>query len=257
MVDIPVDQVIEIARQAGESILSVYHSDTIDIWQKADHSPLTEADLLAHRTIVNGLNQLTPEIPIISEESVNEAYPTRAEWSCFWLVDPLDGTKEFLKRNDQFTVNIALVVDHQPVFGVIYSPVEDKLYYATKGEGAYRQIDSQPVERLITQERSISEPLRVVVSKSHSSTQTEDFVHQFTSSDRPIEHVAIGSSLKFCLIAEGSADIYPRLVPTMEWDTAAGQIIVNEAGKEVIVIETGEPLQYNKESLRNPSFIVK
>jgi 3'(2'), 5'-bisphosphate nucleotidase len=242
--------VAAIARSAGERILEIYNSD-FEVTAKSDASPLTAADLAAHRTIVTELQALTPAIPILSEESAAIDYAERRTWSRYWLVDPLDGTREFVKRNGEFTVNIALIDQHEPVLGVVLIPVQNRCYYAAEGVGAFCRDDAGPA-RAIRVTLPCGDPIRVVGSRSHASTEQHQFVERLGAH----ELIAIGSSLKFCLIAEGRADVYPRFGPTSEWDTAAAQCIVEQAGGRVVTLND-ERLLYNcKESLLNPHFLV-
>jgi len=245
---------IDIAKKAGDKILEVYGNealfDRVDF--KTDDSPLTLADQYAHLYIVEHLAKLTPDIPILSEEAADIPYETRNTWTRFWLVDPLDGTKEFIKRNGEFTVNIALVENGHSTLGVVYVPVQDLLYYGYKGGGAF--VSTKGAEPIRIQSASFEmedESLRIVCSRSHMSKPVEEYISKLNSP----QTVSMGSSLKFMLLAEGKADIYPRLAPTMEWDTGAAQIIVEEAGGSVINNETGSKLIYNKPILRNPHFI--
>ena len=243
--------VVKLARTAGASILTVYDSSDFQIVSKDDDSPLTAADLASHQAIIKGLSELTPEIPILSEESASIDYATRSQWSTYWLVDPLDGTKEFIKRNGEFTVNIALIQDHQPVMGVVYIPVQDICYFAAQGCGSQRQTDDNAAEAIsVRQPRPAT--AAIVGSRSHASPSQQTFADNVG----PHELVAVGSSLKFCLVASGQADVYPRFGPTSEWDTAAAQCVVEQAGGRVLTLE-GDPLSYNKKaSLLNPYFIV-
>lgn len=242
---------IETARAAGAAILEIYHTD-FSTQEKADASPLTAADLAANAIIVKALQQLTPAIPIISEETKQVDFSIRKNWTTCWVVDPLDGTKEFIKRNGEFTVNIALVENGKPILGVVYAPVLEVLYYAEKGKGAHK-IEKHVVKEI---QHHPFNTLRVLASRSHLSAETAAFIEDLKK-ENDVEFLSIGSSLKFCLIAEGKADIYPRFAPTMEWDTAAGQIIAEEAGKKVFEYNTKTPLRYNKENLLNPWFIVR
>jgi 3'(2'), 5'-bisphosphate nucleotidase len=246
---------VGIAREAGEEILKIYHDeaafDRVDF--KADDSPLTLADQAAHHAIMDRLQALTPDIPVLSEEGRNIPHSERSQWDKFWLVDPLDGTKEFIKRNGEFTVNIALVEAHAVVMGCVHVPVKGTTYYAAKGEGAFVKQGEEDPKRITAATFGMKDKgLRIVCSRSHMSQEVEAYVAQFEQPDL----VSMGSSLKLLMVAEGAADIYPRLGPTMEWDTAAAQIVVEEAGGTVINHETGGPLSYNKENLLNPYFIV-
>lgn len=241
--------VVALARQAGDEILAVYRSDfAVDI--KADHSPVTAADRAAHAVIQAGLGALTPDIPVWSEEDAEIPRETRSAWPRFWLVDPLDGTREFIKRNGEFTVNIALVEGHAPVLGVVYAPVPGHLYAGIPGSGAWR-TDGGGAPRPITVRRPAACPVRIAGSRSHRGASLEGFLAGIGEH----EFVAMGSSLKFCLVAEGAADVYPRVGPTSEWDTAAAQAVVEAAGGRVVDL-TGRPLRYNTGAGRlNPHFI--
>lgn len=242
--------VISIAEQAGAAILDIYQKDSaaFNITGKADNSPLTAADLASHQLIVNALQALTPKLPILSEEAADISWDIRKTWQRYWLVDPLDGTKEFIKRNGEFTVNIALIEDGEPVLGVIYAPVLNKTYFAAKGEGAFVKTadTTKPIQ--------VAKPgssVRVVGSRSHPSPELAGYLAQFAKHDM----VPVGSSLKFCLVAEGSADVYPRFGPTMQWDTGAGHIIALEAGATVSFDGISRQV-YQRENLLNPNFIV-
>ena len=246
------DPVRALAEEASARILEIY-ATAFEVTAKDDRSPLTAADLAAHRVIVAGLERLTPEIPILSEESSVVPFIERSSWRRYWLVDPLDGTKEFVQRNGQFTVNIALIEDHESVFGVVRVPVTGVCYSAARGCGAFKQGPDQPPQPIAVKPLSAGDPVRVVGSKSHGGPKLQKFADQLGGH----ELVTIGSSLKFCQVAEGEADVYPRFGPTSEWDTAAAQAIVEVAGGQVVSMESGRPLRYNtKESLLNPHFIV-
>lgn len=244
------DSVVAIARRAGREILAIYGSD-FTVETKHDHSPLTAADEASHRLIVAELGRLTPGLPVWSEESAGVDYAERSRWQRFWLVDPLDGTKEFISRNGEFTVNIALVHGHEPVLGVVHVPVLGRDYYGGAGAGAYRR-DGEATARPITVLRPAASPVRVVGSRSHAGHSLDAFLRHLG----PHELVAMGSSLKFCLVAEGAADVYPRLGPTSEWDTAAAQAVVEAAGGVVTDLE-GQRLRYNRgPQVLNPHFLV-
>lgn len=246
------DSLVELSREAGEAIMSFYRQGETQTWTKKDDSPLTDADLASHHVIANGLASLTPDIPVLSEESEEITWQQRQQWDKYWLVDPLDGTKEFIKQNGEFTVNIALIEQHKPTMAVVYAPALNKMYYASEQAGSFLVENEQPPQRLLLDDKSLESTVKVVGSRSHPSPQMSDFVAQFAQSDI----VPTGSSLKFCLVAQGLADVYPRLGPTMEWDTGAGQCIAQCAGAKVSLF-SGEPLMYNnKESLLNPLFIV-
>jgi 3'(2'), 5'-bisphosphate nucleotidase len=251
------------ALSAGEEIMKVYNGD-IAIEYKEDDSPLTQADTRAN-TIINSFLKPT-RIPIISEENRQIDFEDRKSWQRCWIVDPVDGTKEFIKRNGEFTVNIAYVEKGHPVFGVIYVPATMTLYYGNvvNGEGFKSQLKEHNTNIKEVKDRSSklnpkaanSSIVEVVGSRSHMSQETSDFVENLKKSGKEVKIVSKGSSLKFCLVAEGSADVYPRFAPTMEWDTAAGQAICNAVGIDVISQETKKPLLYNKANLLNPWFIV-
>lgn len=242
-----------IAQAAGAAILNIYENEEdFGVEHKADDSPLTRADKAANDVIVAGLEALPFPAPIISEENKMAPYEARQHYHYFWLVDPLDGTKEFIKRNGEFTVNIALVKQNQVVFGVVYVPVTGELFWAAKQQGAFQWDGTTHTPLSAAQFHMTDAKLKVVASRSHLNEQTQTFVDQL---EEP-ELVSKGSSLKLLLVASGAAHLYPRLAPTMEWDTAAAQIIVEEAGGQVLQADSGQPLVYNKENLLNPHFIV-
>ena len=241
-----------LAAEASERILEVY-ATTFGVTAKEDDSPLTAADLVAHHAIIAGLRRLTPDLPILSEESAAVPFTERSQWRRYWLVDPLDGTKEFVKRNGEFTVNIALIEDHEPVLGVVRVPVTGVCYFAARHYGAFRAEPGQSPQPISVRPLRVGEPVRVAGSKTHGGEGLRAFVAALGAHHL----VSIGSSLKFCRVAEGAADVYPRLGLTSEWDTAAAQAIVEAAGGRVVSAETGEPLRYNtRDSLLNPYFIV-
>lgn len=260
-------ELVRLASDAGEEILKVYERE-FSVQYKDDKSPLTEADNRSNNLIVKGLRSLTRDMPILSEEEADIQYSARKNWDMFWLVDPLDGTKEFIKRNGEFTVNIALVEKTMPVFGLIYIPVQGLMYLGGPWlEATYRlrvrDIQSYSVDdllndktRVFSRDRSSTNGIVVVGSRSHGSEKLQGFIESLGKRYHNVEFVSAGSALKFCLIAEGGADIYPRFGPTMEWDTAAGHAIVSVMGARLLRIDTLEELQYNKISLRNPDFIV-
>ncbi|HET9680088.1 MAG TPA: 3'(2'),5'-bisphosphate nucleotidase CysQ [Gammaproteobacteria bacterium] len=239
-----------IATDAGRAIMAIYDTD-FTVMDKADDSPLTQADLAAHRIIVDGLRELTPDIPVLSEESADIPWAERQRWDSYWLVDPLDGTKEFIKKNGEFTVNIALIQNHQPVVGIVYAPALGVTYLGCEGVGAYRQRDDGEPEAIQVAQTG-RKPMKVVASRSHRGGKLDAFLQALGE----IDTVPIGSSLKFCLVATGEADIYPRLGPTCEWDTGAGHCVAQAAGAHIVAVD-GEPLRYNsKESFLNPEFMV-
>ena len=241
-------KVIAIARHAGTAIMEIYSGD-IEVQHKLDQSPLTQADLAAHQVIEQGLKRLTPDIPILSEESAAVPYEVRASWQRYWLVDPLDGTREFIKRNDEFTVNIAFIEQGRPVLGVVYAPAKGMLYYACIGHGAYKIEDggkAMPIRARMLDPNNMT----VAGSRSHANVRLQAFLRNLNTH----ELISLGSSLKICLVAEGKADVYPRLGPTSEWDTAAAQCVLEQAGGQ-LVDHASEPLRYNtKDSLLNPEF---
>lgn len=240
--------VVSLAIKAGARILDFYRYG-YDVEQKEDKTPLTEADIAAHEIIEEGLQQLTPDIPILSEESAKIPFATRKTWTRYWLVDPLDGTREFIRHNDEFTVNIALIENGQPIMGLIHAPELENCYFASKGLGAYKKAGHNKPRR-ITVKHKCRHPVIVAGSRSHPS---EDFL-RFVDNLGECEVLSMGSALKSCLVAEGSADIYARLGPTSEWDTAAAQCILEEAGGAMTDTNM-QPLRYNtKESLLNPHF---
>jgi 3'(2'), 5'-bisphosphate nucleotidase len=237
-----------LARRAGNAILPYYGTDA-NAADKDGRGPVTDADRVSHRIIVDGLTALDEKWPIVSEESAAADYEVRRTWSQFWLVDPLDGTKEFLDRNPEFTVNIALVERERPLLGVVYAPVDRIMYAAACGLGAWRQVGDEPAQRLRSVPPPAGRPLRVVESRSHHSIALESFLATIEVSER----VRVGSSLKFCRVAEGRADLYPRLSPIMEWDVAAGDCIYRCSGADA---DRVSPLRYNSFDLRIPQFVI-
>ncbi|MFO7721791.1 MAG: 3'(2'),5'-bisphosphate nucleotidase CysQ [Bacteroidales bacterium] len=255
-------EAIGAALQAGIKILEVYDREDFEVSLKSDDSPLTLADRLAHTTITGLLAETG--LPILSEEGRDIPFMERQGWNRFWLVDPLDGTKEFISRNDEFTVNIALIEDGVPVMGVIYAPVPDILYFGTMHRGSRmmenaRNHGSGDIlrEALKIPRATANRPYRVIASRSHLNAATNSFITNHLKDHPAHEMVSRGSSLKLCMIAEGSADIYPRFGPTMEWDTASGDAIIRAAGGEVVHTDGSGPLQYNKPDLHNPWFIAR
>jgi 3'(2'), 5'-bisphosphate nucleotidase len=243
-----VEQVIPVALQAGQAIMAIYAGDIV-VQAKADCSPLTQADLAAHEVIKAGLSSISPSYPVVSEESEITPFEERKKSAIYWLIDPLDGTREFIKRNDEFTVNIALIAEHEPVLGVVYAPALDLLYFACRGQGAYKQIGEQPPTRIVARDFDPS-TLSIAGSRSHAGDRLKAFLGKIG----PHRLMSVGSSLKICYVAEGVADLYPRLGPTSEWDTAAAQCILEEAGGKLIGTH-GEAMRYNtKASLLNPEF---
>ncbi len=245
-----IEPIVALAEDAGHAILEVYSTD-FDVKSKVDESPLTLADLAAHRCIVAGLKRLTPGIPVISEESGLPDFAVRARWPRYWLIDPLDGTREFVNRNGEFTVNIAFIEQHRPVFGVVHVPVQNKTYVGCDGVGAQLRVGGEAPQEIHVAATS-ENPVRVVGSRSHRGASLDAFLDALGEHDM----VPMGSSLKFCVVAEGGADLYPRLGPTSEWDTAAAQAVVEQAGGSVVTLD-GKPMKYNaKEDILNPHFCV-
>ena len=249
---IDIQDIVAIAKEAGNAIMQIYKQD-FEVEYKQDSSPLTLADKKANDIIEDGLNQLSVNFPILSEEGKETPYESRKHWEYFWLVDPLDGTKEFVKKNDEFTVNIALIHKDTPALGVVYAPALDVCYWAKQDKGAFK--DGQ---RLPLKTESQRKTYKIVASRSHMSNETQAFIDAiYTSKEK--ELISIGSSLKICLVAEGEADIYPRLGPTMEWDTGAAHVITNESGlklKKYIFGESYQEHKYNKQDLLNQWFVV-
>jgi 3'(2'), 5'-bisphosphate nucleotidase len=244
-------KVVSLAEKAGEAVMEVYtRGDFETTYKKEDDSPLTRADLASHRLLVDGLRALTPWWPVLSEESKDVPYAERQAWERYWLVDPLDGTKEFIKRRDEFTVNVAMIERGEPALGVVYAPAMEELYYAARDQGSFKRRGDQSPERIAVSDYRTG-GVTIVVSRSHAGAEVEALVRKIG----PSESLSIGSSLKLCLVADGRAQLYPRLGPTMEWDIAAAQCVVEEAGGLVTDL-SGRRLHYNKPSLQNPPFIV-
>lgn len=243
-------ELLELAKkaaiEAGEKIMEIYNSGDFGVEAKADNSPLTLADKASHNVIVEYLQ--STEIPILSEEGRDIPFEERKNWDYFWMLDPLDGTKEFVKKNGEFTVNIALIHKSSVVLGVVYTPVIGDLYWALKGEGAFKNDQAIQVMAF-----NMTDSLSVVASRSHLNAETQAFLELLNEP----KIVSKGSSLKFLMVAEGGAHLYPRYAPTMEWDTAAAQIIVEEAGGKVLIANTTEEVIYNKHNLLNPHFLVR
>lgn len=254
---------ITAALQAGNAILEIYHFGDFDIELKGDNSPLTRADTASHNVIVSYLE--TTDIPILSEEGRDIPYHERKSWKQLWIVDPLDGTKEFIKRNGEFTVNIALIENQKPIIGVIFVPVTRELYFSSKEKGAFKvalDLEDYNLDALLSEADKL--PLQredntftIVASRSHMSAETEDYVNQMRDIHGEVNLISKGSSLKLCMVAEGTANCYPRFAPTMEWDTSAGQAICEHAGFEVLDLETKKNMLYNREELLNNWFLVK
>ena len=252
------ETVLRIAKEAGDKIMAIYDKD-FAIYEKQDTSPLTEADLAAHHVIVNALKNVS-DLPILSEESADIPWNERKQWQSYWLVDPLDGTKEFIKKNGEFTVNIALIEDGKPTMGIVYAPALNKSYVGIVGEGAWTEIDGK-LTPISARKHNGTEVWKIVGSRSHQSPEIQNLLSQL---DGETELVAMGSSLKLCLVAEGEAHLYPRLGPTSEWDTGAAHAVALAAGAKVTVLDAKNPLDSNaealtynqKESVLNPFFLV-
>jgi len=242
-----IQKAIRIAKDSGEAILNIYNNSNSNFKLKEDKSPLTKADLASHEIIVTGLKNLTPNIPILSEEDSDIPFSNRSIWYRYWLIDPLDGTKEFLKRNGEFTVNIALMENNRPIFGIIFIPLTNRLFWGSIDHGSY-EINNEEAEKKI----SVSNKNRrlIATSRSHTNKKIDNLLERFDE----YKVINIGSSLKFCLIANGEIDIYPRLGPTSEWDIAAGEVILKGAGGVVMDLK-GSDIIYNKEEYINPHFI--
>ena len=245
-----VEEIVNIAREAGRAILEIYKQENLEFTLKDDVSPLTRADMASHHLIIDALHRLTPDFPVLSEESGAIFYEERRKWSAYWLVDPLDGTKEFLRRNGEFTVNIARIENGCPVLGVVHAPAIEVTYYGEVNKGAHKQVQNRkPVPIQVSDYRT--QKLKIVISRLHAVDAVENLLKKIND----YECMNMGSSLKFCLIAEGAAHLYPRLGPTMEWDTAAAQCVVECAGGSVTDLD-GNVLRYNKADLLNPGFMV-
>ncbi|EWH00147.1 3'(2'),5'-bisphosphate nucleotidase CysQ [Halomonas sp. BC04] len=238
---------------AGRDVMAIYERD-FEVTAKADESPLTEADMASHHALVALLRAATPDVPVLSEESADIPYSTRQGWERYWLIDPLDGTKEFIKKNGEFTLNVALIEQGVPVFGIVHAPVLGTTWVGLAGEGAFKLTGDEWISIRVRELPDLDiEAWKVVGSRSHGAAEFEAFCHALPAHER----VSMGSSLKLCLVAEGAADLYPRLAPTCEWDTAAAQAVVTAAGGEVLNAFTLEPLRCNQQdSVLNPFFIV-
>jgi 3'(2'), 5'-bisphosphate nucleotidase len=241
--------VVELAREAGRAIMTVYNFTDHSVEYKCDNSPLTQADVESHHIILNGLTRLSPDWPVLSEESAQVAFHERRAWTYFWMVDPLDGTREFINRNGEFTVNIALIDKCTPILGVVYAPAIDKMYCATKGTGAF--VNDRRITPEIRAKDAKSGETRIMVSRSHDKDRSP-----MKGDWEECRRIPMGSSLKFCCLAEGTADIYPRNGPTMEWDIAAAHCILEEAGGSIVDLN-GNPMQYNKPELVNAGFLAR
>ncbi len=245
-----IEPTLDVVRDASDRILEIYDTD-FEIQSKQDETPITSADIASHETLVAGLSQLTPSIPVLSEESNQIPYSVRSKWSDCWLVDPLDGTREFIKQSGEFTINVALLHEHEPVLGLIYVPVSRICYYAWRNGGAFKLTGSAPTPSKIYTRPIEDDTVRVAGSRSYAVKSLQIFLRRLDN----YEYVGVGAALKACLIAEGLVDVYPRFGPTSEWDTAASQCILEEAGGQLTDLQL-KPLRYNtKPSLKNPPFI--
>lgn len=254
-IDLFIPDLRQICRDAGDAIMAVYQRDDFDIQSKGDDSPVTAADLAAHHIIEKGLEQLNPTIPQLSEESEQISFEQRREWPLFWCIDPLDGTKEFIRRNDEFTVNIALIRGATPIFGIIHVPVTGVTYWGGERIGAWKAENDGSVHAIHS--RTLGDTLTLTASRRHGQEHNDALLQQLASRFQQVDTLQHGSSLKMCLIAEGKADLYPRLFPTSEWDTAAAQAIVEAAGGKLVDATSLQPLRYNqRKSLTNPFFYV-
>ncbi len=249
LTDETISSLLDIARKAGEAIMEVYSSD-FDIHIKSDNSPVTKADFNANKVIVNGLQSLSVQYPVLSEEGSSVEFSDRKKWQHFWLVDPLDGTKEFIKKNGEFTVNIALIENGVPVFGVVYAPVIECIYWGGVGNGAFK-MDETGLKKPLSVNNNFNGTIILAGSRSHPGEKMKAFISQFAE----YKVIPMGSSLKICSVAEGKVHLYPRLGPTMEWDTGAAHAILKAAGGEINKYGTNSPLKYNKQNLLNPEFI--
>ena len=254
---------ITAALQASKAILEIYHSGDFDVEIKGDNSPLTKADTASHNVIMSYLE--STDIPVLSEEGRDISYLERKIWKRLWIVDPIDGTKEFIKRNGEFTVNIALIENQRPLIGVVFVPVTGELYFSSKEIGAFKvnvNLEAFDVESLLSKANKLpfqrkDKTFSVVASRSHMSVETESYLQQMRDIHGEVKLISKGSSLKLCMVAEGTADCYPRFAPTMEWDTAAGQAICEHAGFKVIDWATKKSMLYNRKELLNNWFLVK
>jgi len=251
--EIDVNKIIDISKEAGEKILQIYNKESFDYQLKTDNSPLTEADVASHNLISQQLKEITPTIPILSEESSSIPWKERKQWKCYWLIDPLDGTKEFIKKNGEFTVNIALIYRNEPIIGVVHAPVLNETWVGEQGKPS-KKIEKGNTRIIKVKQHKQGEVYKVIGSRSHAGDSLNEFLKELEK----YALVSMGSSIKLCLVAEGKAHIYPRFGLTSEWDTAAAHAVVNSAGGEVVNNETKMSLKYNtKDSLRNPHFIVQ
>ena len=248
-----IESLISISKAAGNEILKIYDLDDVGVSHKKDNSPLTLADKASNEIICSKLKKLTPHIPVLSEEGKDVSFNKRKAWDTFWLIDPLDGTKEFIKKNGEFSVNIALINHFKPILGIVYAPVLDTIWYGSASEGSFKIIKNKKPEKINVLKSKEDETIKVVSSRSHSNNIK---LGKFLIDYPKHELIFMGSSIKICLVADGSAHMYPRLGPTMEWDTAAAHAVVKFAGGNIFDMDNQNELSYNKENLLNPSFLV-
>ena len=249
-----INALIDLVKESGKSILEIYNSNDMGISYKDDKSPLTLADKASNKIICSKLKELTPDIPILSEEGKNISYEERKKWTTFWLIDPIDGTKEFINKNGEFSVNIALINHYQPILGIVYAPVLNTIWYGSASHGSFKIENNTQPKKINVSKYNDNETIKVVSSRSHSNnSKLEKFLTDYPKH----ELVFMGSSIKICLVADGTAHMYPRLGPTMEWDTAAAHAVVKFSGGKITDFKDDNELSYNKENLLNPSFLVK
>lgn len=254
----PIEDVIQLLSFASEEILKIYKQSIVDVKEKEDNTPVTDADTVSNAFILDGLMRLTPHIPVVAEESTQLPYEVRKLWTFCWLLDPLDGTKEFINRNGEFTINLGLICDSTPYWGIIYQPVTGECWYGGSEDGSFHRNAYGDITRLTKALHYTNlKSIKVLTSRSHINEHTAEFLKKLESEGKFAEPVPCGSALKFCRLAEGKAHLYPRTGRTMEWDTAAGQAILEGAGGQVLDWNTKRPLRYNKENLQNPWFIAE
>lgn len=249
-----ISQIKQCVEKIGEKLMEIY-SQPFEVAYKTDKSPVTVADNLANQMLLEMLSAITPDIPVISEEIINTSFETRRNWTKCWIIDPLDGTKEFVKHTDEFTINIALIEHGKPVFGLIYAPALQKMYYGEKGNGSFVLEDGVWKRIFCKSTYETQSVVTIATSRSHPSYEVNTFMKRLLRQGKKVNTLEMGSSLKLCLVADGSVDVYPRYGTTMEWDIAAGHAIIEFAGRQVLDMKTNLPLVYNKENLENPYFI--
>lgn len=249
------EQLLGLCQQAGQAVLDIYHAaEPVAVEQKQDASPVTRADIVSHDIISKGLATLTPQWPVLSEEQAMPDFTERSQWSCYWLLDPLDGTREFIDRTGEFTINIALIEHHRPVLGMVYIPLQQAAYLGFVEEKKALRIDSSGRSDIVTSNKTPGDSIRVLSSSRYGGAELESCIDKLARHFQPVERITAGSALKFCRLAEGAADIYPRFAPCCEWDTAAGQAVLEAAGGCLVGMDF-KPLQYNhRASILNPHF---